>query len=190
VTPIVTLLGPDAWRTQRWANGAGTTHEIARWGGPAFDARLSVAELDAPGPFSHFPGYDRWLAAGGPVTLVLPDGRHRLTRGEALAFAGEVDVCGEPADPTWDLNVMVRRGIAWSAEIVRTHTERGCPPGVTALFALGKAARGDVAGASVEIAPRATLLVSSAAACVVAIDARDDAPVAWVHLDLPTPPDV
>lgn len=180
--PVVELITPDAWITQPWANGAGVTHEIARWGGDDFDARISVAELVARCPFSRFAGYDRWLAAGGDVTLVLPDGAHPLRRGEALAFAGELDVVGEPAGPTWDLNVMVRRGVAWSAEIVRGRTDWTAAAGVTALFALGDGASVTVAGQRVRLAARATLLATSSAEFAVGVEA--DAPVARVHLDL------
>jgi environmental stress-induced protein Ves len=180
--PVVELITPDAWRTQPWANGAGVTHEIARWGGDAFDARISVAELVARCPFSRFAGYDRWLAAGGDVTLVLPDGPHALRHGEALAFAGELDVVGDLAGPTWDLNVMVRRGVAWSAEIVRGRTEWTAAAGVTALFALGDGAAVVVAGQRVRLAARATLLATSSAEFAVGVEA--DGPVARVHFDL------
>ncbi len=186
--PVIELITADAWRTQPWANGAGVTHEIARWGGDAFDARLSVAELVARCPFSRFAGYDRWLAAGGDVTLVLPDGPHPLTRGEALAFAGELDVVGEPSAPTWDLNVMVRRGVAWSAAVVRERTERTMAAGVTALFALGDGAVVDVAGQRVQLPARATLLATSSTGFVVSVEASTMAPVALVHLDLRATP--
>ena len=181
----VRLITPDAWRTQPWANGAGVTHEVARWGdGDAFDARLSVAELVARSPFSRFAGYDRWLAPAGAVTLVLPDGARRLTRGEALTFAGELDVVGEPGAQTWDLNVMVRRGVAWSAELVTERTARVAAAGVTALFALGDGVAVEIAGRRVELPTRGTLLASAPAGFALAVDASPGALLAWVHFDL------
>jgi len=183
--PVIEVIAPGQWRTQPWANGAGVTHELARWGdADAFDARISVAELVARSPFSRFAGYDRWLAPGGEVTLVLPDGARRLTRGEALSFPGELDVMGEPSALTWDLNVMVRRGIAWSAEIVRARTERIAAAGVTALFAMDGGASVEVAGRRVELPSRGALLASASEGFSVTVEASERALVAWVHLDL------
>lgn len=183
--PTLVQIEPDAWRTQPWANGAGVTHEIARWGdGAAFDARLSVAELTARSPFSRFAGYDRWLAPDGVVTLHLPDGPRRLSRGEALTFAGELDVTGEPAAPTWELNVMVRRGVAWSAELVTGRVSCVARPGVTAVFAFGGGVRVEVAGRTLALPERGTLLATSSREFALALDAVDDARVARVHLAL------
>lgn len=181
--PVVELIAPGAWRTQPWANGAGVTHEVARWGGAAFDARVSVAELTARSPFSRFEGYDRWLAPSADVTLVLPDGPRRLGPGDALTFAGELDVVGEPDAPTWELNVMVRRGIGWSAEVLAARAERSAPAGVTALFAFAPV-RVEVAGEAHQLDARATLLATSSTGFAVAVEASEAARVALVHLDL------
>lgn len=183
--PVIEVIAPGQWRTQPWANGAGVTHELVRWGGAgAFDARISVAELVSRSPFSRFEGYDRWLAPSGEVTLVLPDGARRLTRGEALSFPGELDVVGEAPAPTWDLNVMVRRGIAWSAEIVRARTGRVAAAGVTALFAMDGGASVEVEGRRVELPSRGALLASASEAFAVTAEASEGALLAWVHLDL------
>ena len=62
-------------RATRWKNGGGVTHELAVWPDGAdlsrFDARLSMAEVAADGPFSAFAGIDRTLAVleGGPMRL-------------------------------------------------------------------------------------------------------------------------
>lgn len=179
--PILGVIPPDAWRTQPWANGAGVTHEITRWGdAPGFDARLSVAELIGRSPFSHFAGYDRWLAPDGEVTLHLPDGPRRLARGEALAFPGEIDIVGEPAAPTWDLNVMVRRGVAWSAELVAAGVERLAPPGLVAVFAFSAGAV-EVAGHRSALSTRATLLAASSTPFSVSVE---EGRCALVHLGL------
>lgn len=182
------LIEPSAWRTQPWANGAGVTHEIARWGdGDAYDARLSVAELTARSPFSRFAGYDRWLAPDGEVTLHLPDGPRRLARGEALSFAGELDVTGEPAAPTWELNVMVRRGIEWRAEIITGRAQRVTRAGVTALFAFGDGVGVDAAGERLAVPARATLLATSATGFALTLRGRSAARVALIHLGLAPP---
>lgn len=58
---------------QPWKNGGGVTYEVARDQGDdaRFGWRLSFAEVNAPGPFSVFPGIDRiiTLVEGNPMTL-------------------------------------------------------------------------------------------------------------------------
>ncbi len=104
---------------QPWRNGGGTTRELLAWP-PARGAhepwrlRVSVAEIAADGPFSSFPGVERWFAVlrGDGVRLALPSGDVTLTPDDApLAFDGEAaPMCRLVAGPTRDLNVMARRG--------------------------------------------------------------------------------
>lgn len=101
---------------QPWKNGAGTTREIAC--APAtgdWQWRLSIADVDAPAPFSAFPGVERELVLlhgegirlwfeddGSTHDLLPPHGR--------LRFAGERPLHGEPiAGATRDFNLMWRR---------------------------------------------------------------------------------
>jgi environmental stress-induced protein Ves len=104
----------DAVEPQPWKNGGGLTRELLAW--PARDEwalRISVADIRADGPFSAFPGVDRWFAVleGAGVLLTLPDGKHMVrAEGKALHFRGEAAPCCELLDgPTRDLNLMVRR---------------------------------------------------------------------------------
>ena len=97
-----------------WRNGGGRTRELLAW--PSADdwlVRVSVADIEADGPFSPFPGVDRCFAVleGAGVELALPDGPVRLQRGQAgVAFAGEAAPgCTLLGGPTRDLNLMVRR---------------------------------------------------------------------------------
>src|SRR5664279_5065723 len=87
-------------RASPWRNGGGITYEIAV--GPEtgtvqdFDWRVSVAQIDAPGPFSTFAGVDRIIALiDGPALHLTVDGaRHDLALLDLLAFAGESEtVC-------------------------------------------------------------------------------------------------
>ncbi|GGJ94680.1 HutD/Ves family protein [Pseudomonas matsuisoli] len=53
---------PLHYTAMPWKNGAGTTLEIAKEGAGEdgeYDWRLSLAQIDADGPFSTFPGYRR-----------------------------------------------------------------------------------------------------------------------------------
>ncbi|WP_427185178.1 HutD family protein [Bordetella bronchialis] len=105
-----------------WKNGGGTTREIACWppgaGLDDFLWRISVARIDAGGPFSRFAGVDRviTLLSGDGVLLRggFPGGEHALTRPLApFAFPGDVDVdCALQGGPSEDFNVMSRRGRA------------------------------------------------------------------------------
>ena len=110
---------------QPWRNGSGLTRELLRWPlrpmaarADAADSdwtlRISVAEIGRDGPFSPFPGVERWFAVlqGHGVQLALPQGERRLAPGDApLSFAGEAAPgCRLVDGPTQDLNLMQRRG--------------------------------------------------------------------------------
>lgn len=104
----------DAVEPQPWRNGGGLTRELLAW--PARDAwslRVSVADIRADGPFSAFPGVDRWFAVleGAGVRLGLGGGGQAVQAGAApLHFAGEAAPrCALLDGPTRDLNLMVRR---------------------------------------------------------------------------------
>ena len=103
-----------------WKNGGGVTRELLRVACAEGDAadwglRISVADIDADGPFSPFPGVTRWFAviAGAGVRLSWP-GRApvELRRGApALCFDGDAGPGCQLLDGgTRDLNVMVRTG--------------------------------------------------------------------------------
>ncbi|MEV6200666.1 HutD family protein [Streptomyces sp. NPDC051771] len=112
----------------RWRNGGGVTREIVSW--PAGDAdfawRASVADIEADGPFSAFPGVDRTftLLAGGGVRLTAPGGFDRTARREEpLGFPGDLELTTElaaepPGGACRVLNLMVRRG-RWTVRVER-----------------------------------------------------------------------
>ena len=106
-------VAPEPWR-----NGGGTTRVLLTWpvapGTAApWQLRISVAEIAADGPFSPFPGVERWFAvvAGAGVRLGLPGGVTTLRAGDdPLRFEGEAAPgCTLLAGPTQDLNLMLRR---------------------------------------------------------------------------------
>jgi len=102
-----------------WRNGGGVTRELLAWPTPRdWLLRVSVAEVAASGPFSVFPGVDRWFAvlAGDGVRLET-EGHPPLeltTAGHALhAFPGDAPTrCTLLGSATRDLNLMARRGQA------------------------------------------------------------------------------
>jgi environmental stress-induced protein Ves len=99
-----------------WKNGLGVTREIGLVPSGAFDVgfrfRLSRAVIDAPAPFSRYPGVRRWLvlARGGALELRF-DGepKRQLERvGDLCAFSGDDAVEGVPLDgPSEDFNLML-----------------------------------------------------------------------------------
>ncbi len=99
---------------QPWRNGGGTTRELLAWPQAAdWRLRVSVADIQSDGPFSPFPGVDRWFAVieGAGVVLALPSGEHVLTPvDEPVAFGGEAaPECRLLQGATRDLNLMVQR---------------------------------------------------------------------------------
>jgi len=102
-----------------WKNGGGSTRVVAAWppgaGLDGFDWRVSVATIDASGPFSPFPGVDRciMLLSGDGVRLEAPLSgvAHRLDHPLApFDFAGEHAVQATLlGGVSTDINIMTRR---------------------------------------------------------------------------------
>lgn len=129
-----TLLRAQDYRRMRWKNGAGWTTELLRV--PDSDDwrwRLSIAEVEADGPFSVYPGVERelMLLAGNGMRLCFEDGVTQTLsppRG-SLRFAGERRLQGQLLDgPSRDFSVMWKRGA------VDTHLWCKALAGAMALF--------------------------------------------------------
>lgn len=107
----------------RWRNGAGWTRAILqadRTGAdtgtdaPDWDWRLSIAEIEQPGPFSRFPGVERELVLlqGDGLALHFDDGREQVLQPPhgRYRFRGEDAVQGVPvAGIVHAFNLMWRR---------------------------------------------------------------------------------
>ena len=114
------IIPASAYRRMPWKNGGGETIEIAVSPEGAslddFDWRLSMARVEAPGPFSSFAGVDRTLALldGHALVLRLDDRTVTVTAAsEPLSFPADVPTLAElPEGGITDLNVMSRRGRA------------------------------------------------------------------------------
>lgn len=95
---------------QRWRNGGGWTRELLAWPADDWAIRISVAEIEADGPFSAFDGVQRWFGVvqGGGVDLL----GTKLRVGDGLlSFDGALAPdCRLIDGPTRDFNLMHRRG--------------------------------------------------------------------------------
>lgn len=99
-----------------WKNGGGTTTEIWKAASPAGETfwRLSIADVASDGPFSEFPGIDRWIMviSGKGMELTIDGmGTQRLDRPfEALFFPGDAKTnCRLIDGPIRDFNFMIAR---------------------------------------------------------------------------------
>ncbi len=101
-----------------WKNGGGVTREVARVpvDGHPFLWRVSVAQIDKPGPFSDFAGYRRTmvLLRGDGVSLKFKNGAERsLARvGDLIEFDGALAAdCALENGPCVDFNLMTANSI-------------------------------------------------------------------------------
>ncbi len=121
----VEIRSPVDYRAVPWRNGQGSTTELAREDAdtPAgFFWRISRADVVSSGPFSEFPGVDRWLMliTGLGIVLDFADARETLTEPHGvIRFPGDVPTKCQLIDgPCMDLNIMVARDLG-SAAIFR-----------------------------------------------------------------------
>jgi environmental stress-induced protein Ves len=112
----VTPLPASTQRIVPWKNGRGVTTELysdAASPAAAWSWRVSIADVPEAGPFSTFPGVDRYiLRLVGEGMRVKVNGQWNVVPGQADAFAfpGEAAVTGEPMGAgVRDVNLMVER---------------------------------------------------------------------------------
>lgn len=133
-TPVVVasparVLRLDDLPATPWKNGGGVTRELARAelpGGSGFAWRLSIADIDRPGPFSDFQGYRRQLIllAGHGLHLGGPGMRGvRLDRpGDMHVFDGAAPVSATLyGGPCRDVNLMTAHAAPchWEVQLLR-----------------------------------------------------------------------
>jgi len=125
---------------QPWKNGGGQTRELLAWPGPSdWWLRISVADIESDGPFSAYPGIDRWFGvlSGEGVELAWQhQAVRRMHAGHSLLHfdGGSPPECRLLHGSTRDLNVMHRRGLG-RVMVRRAHPDSR-PPAGHARFAL------------------------------------------------------
>jgi environmental stress-induced protein Ves len=126
------IVRQSQFKASPWKNGGGITHEAVRVPGRgAFRWRVSIAHIDASGPFSDFAGYARTmvLLRGSGVALQLSDGTRRIMReaGDVAQFNGALGVeCELLNGPCVDLNLMASHALGPAQ--VRVERLRGSIP--------------------------------------------------------------
>ncbi len=124
-----THLRPSAGRLMAWKNGGGRTLELAVEPPGAtletgFQWRVSSAEVGVSGPFSAFPGLERWLLLLEGGGFEIDFGTHGRVRLDAplrpIRFPGDWPATATLLDgPSTDLNLMIDRTLRAGVEILR-----------------------------------------------------------------------
>ena len=170
----LTIRRREEHRRMPWKNGLGVTEEIAIAPDGAaladpFLWRLSSALVQADGPFSLFPGYDRTLVVvdGAGMILDVDGKRTTLARlGDPFVFPGEASVMSTLSEgPIRDFNVMALRGK------VRSRTQ---------LFRPSEGTGGET---FVTAAGETTIVVCLDGSCAAAVAETDARPVFLHGLD-------
>jgi environmental stress-induced protein Ves len=109
------VLSPNDYQRMPWKNGGGTTTEIWKAVSPDGEMlwRLSIADVASDGPFSAFPGIDRFIMVieGKGMELTV-DGRpqHLDDLFKPFAFSGDAKTdCRLIGGAIRDFNLMVAR---------------------------------------------------------------------------------
>jgi environmental stress-induced protein Ves len=124
--PKLQVIRKVSFTAKPWKNGGGITHEALRVppSGDPFRFRVSVAHIDASGPFSEFAEYNRKmvLLKGAGIDLRFGDGVQKGLRkvGELLEFDGALAAhCELLNGPCVDLNLMVLKSDSAAVRIER-----------------------------------------------------------------------
>jgi environmental stress-induced protein Ves len=154
-------------RRMPWRNGGGVTYEVASSPADAdladFDWRISIADVEAGGPFSVFPEIDRTiiLVEGEWMALTVDGRRRRFGLRDPFSFDGGSETLCEVPRRSRDLNVMTRRGRAAAA---------------VAVFEADSPGRGAIDGCeTVFVCLASSILLASADGTEVELNALDAA---------------
>lgn len=170
-----------------WRNGGGSTREL--FAGPSvasWQVRVSLADIEQDGPFSAFPGVQRFFAVleGAGVVLGWPEGEQQLTvDSPPCRFDGAAaPACRLVQGPTRDLNLMLRRGLGGTMVAVADALPCALPWPWRAVFCAGPA-RLTLAGGDVCVLAARTLVLDLPAGAH-SLQRLDVAPAFWLGAQL------
>lgn len=159
------LIRPAEYRAMPWKNGGGVTTEI--WVDPpsgAFDWRVSIATVNADGPFSTFAGYDRHimsLSGEGMVLDIEGHGKFNLEPLLPISFSGDAQVHGLLLrGAVKDFNLMVRR-VFGSGTLRVTECQAGARLGSDTSTQLAYILQGECKAEGVQLVPGSSFCLRS-----------------------------
>ena len=136
-------------RAMPWANGLGTSYEVAsdRNADGEWTWRVAIAPVVLDGPFSVMPGVDRELVVieGNGMVLNVDDESVKCMPGQVVRFSGDSVTIARLLDgPTVDLGLMTVRGSVTGSMLVVVDV--GDVTDSNVIVAIGDAVFGDENG--------------------------------------------
>ena len=136
-------------RAMPWANGLGTSYEVAsdRNAYGEWTWRVAIAPVVLDGPFSVMPGVDRELVVieGNGMVLNVDDESVKCMPGQVVRFSGDSVTIARLVDgPTVDLGLMTVRGSVTGSMLVVVDV--GDVTDSNVIVAIGDAVFGDENG--------------------------------------------
>jgi environmental stress-induced protein Ves len=143
-----------------WANGKGTSYEIAsdRDGEDRWSWRVAIAPVVLDGPFSALPGIDRELVVieGNGMVLEVDGTSVECLLGQVVRFSGDAETFARLIDgPVVDLGLMKVRGSVTGLMVV---ADVGAVVESDLLVAVGEAVFEGESGKSYRLEPMDALL--------------------------------
>ena len=151
----------DEHRAMPWANGLGTSYEVAsdRNADGEWTWRVAIAPVVLDGPFSVMPGVDRELVVieGNGMVLNVDDESVKCMPGQVVRFSGDSVTIARLVDgPTVDLGLMTVRGSVTGSMLVVVDV--GDVTDSNVIVAIGDAVFGDENGRQYRLGIKDALL--------------------------------
>ena len=148
-------------RAMPWANGLGTSYEVAsdRNADGEWTWRVAIAPVVLDGPFSVMPGVDRELVVieGNGMVLNVDDESVKCMPGQVVRFSGDSVTIARLLDgPTVDLGLMTVRGSVTESMLVVVDV--GDVTDSNVIVAIGDAVFGDENGRQYRLGIKDALL--------------------------------
>ena len=148
-------------RAMPWANGLGTSYEVAsdRNADGEWTWRVAIAPVVLDGPFSVMPGVDRELVVieGNGMVLNVDDESVKCMPGQVVRFSGDSVTIARLLDgPTVDLGLMTVRGSVTGSMLVVVDV--GDVTDSNVIVAIGDAVFGDENGRQYRLGIKDALL--------------------------------
>lgn len=159
------VIRPAEYRDMPWKNGGGVTTEICvSPSSGVFDWRVSIATVNADGPFSAFTGYERHimtLSGEGMVIDIAGLGKFTLEPLRPFAFSGDAQVHGTLLQGSViDFNLMVRREFG-SGTLCVTDCKAGDKVGSEKSLHLAYVLQGECEAESRQLGPNASFCLGT-----------------------------